>query len=65
MKENDVEGVTENPIFQAEVLNCTLNKDFLYIKGSITKWINSSHYKLIEIITPPPTEEKEKHESIV
>jgi len=57
MKEVDVPEVTENPVFQTEVLNCTLNRDFLLTRHG---WLKAEQFELIEIVTPPPTEEGKK-----
>lgn len=57
LKELDIPGITENPPFQTEVLNSTINRDFILTSHG---WIKAEHYELIEIITPPNNEEEDE-----
>lgn len=57
----NVEGVTQNPVFQVQAMNSTLNRDFIFLRG--IGWIKSSEYELIEEIVAPVNPQPEMDSS--
>jgi hypothetical protein len=50
IKHNDIEGITQNPVFEVIFDHATLNRDFLRIITGA--WITASEYTLVEFLGP-------------
>jgi hypothetical protein len=58
LKNVDVEGVTNNPVFQDKFLSATINRDFLRFQG--IGWKQADQVVLVDVILPPITPPEEK-----